>query len=189
MATDVRDLDLLSLRERFAWWEAGGRLPVDAGEGPWLGVVQSLTMPLVRELRYREAPTEQLSVAEFERFLQVTDEVFSFLEERQLMSRHEVLTRRLILASALSGSGISLPDSPFTADRAVRQVIAVVTSARLAEASRLGPVWTTLEKAEILRLRHLKQLIRLAFDLREDLGDKEAAATVSSWLPAYSVLP
>jgi hypothetical protein len=43
-------------------------------------------------------------------------------------------------------------------------------------------VWTTLESAEILRLRHLKQLIRLAADLREDLGDKESAATVSSWL-------
>jgi hypothetical protein len=46
-----------------------------------------------------------------------------------------------------------------------------------------------LETAEILRLRHLKQLIRLALDLREDLGDKESAATVSNWLPVYSVLP
>ncbi|MFJ1763955.1 hypothetical protein ACIOD2_26820 [Amycolatopsis sp. NPDC088138] len=189
MVTGVEDLDRLSLRERFGWWQGGGRLPAAAGESPWLGVVQALTMPLVRELRHPEESAEELSEAEFDRFLRVADEVLSFLEECRLMSGHEVLTRRLALASALAESGISLPDSPLTADRVVRQVIAVVTPDRLAEASRLGPVWTTLESAEILRLRHLKQLIRLALGLRDHLGDTGSAATVSSWLPVCSALP
>jgi hypothetical protein len=189
MAVGVEDLDALPLRERFGWWQAGGRLPAGAGESEWLGVVQALTMPLVRELRHPGDSADPLTAAESDRFLQAADEMLSFLGERQLMSRHEVLTRRLNLASALAESGIPLPNSPVAADRVVRQVIAEVTPDRLAEAGRLGPVWKTLGNAEILRLRHLKQLIRLALDLREHLDDGGSAATVSSWQPVYSVLP
>ncbi|WP_086847119.1 hypothetical protein [Amycolatopsis kentuckyensis] len=188
--SDVRGrLDAMPLRDRFEWWLAGGRPADDAGPNVWLGVVQLLTMPLVRELRHPEPSGERLSAAEFDRFLGAVDEVFSVLERRQLMDAHEVLTRRLALAAALAESGLSLPDSPFAADRVVRSVIAVVTPERLAEAERLSPIWTTLERAEILRLRHLKQLIRLALDLRTHLTDPDAAATVSRWEPVCSTLP
>ncbi|KDN20897.1 hypothetical protein [Amycolatopsis rifamycinica] len=189
MIVDVADLNPLPLRERFAWWQAGGRLPEGAGESAWLGVVQALTMPLVRELRYPEDAVEDLSAAEADRFLRAADELLAFLEERELMSGHEVLTRRLGLAFALAASGLPLPESPLAADRVVRQVAGVVTPDRLAEAERLGPRRPELERAEVLRLRHLKQLIRLALDLREHLTDRELAATVSGWRPVLSVLP
>jgi hypothetical protein len=189
MVADVADLDALPLAERFGWWEAGGRLPADAGESAWLGVVQALTMPLVSRLRHPEDAGERLPAADAGRFLRSAGEVLSFLEERGLMGRHEVLTRRLGLASALAASGLSLPDSPLAADRVVRQVIAVVTPDRLAEATRLAPGWPGPPKPEILRLRELKQLIRLSLDLREHLEDGESAATVSGWLPVHSVLP
>ncbi|MEV6877765.1 hypothetical protein [Amycolatopsis sp. NPDC051128] len=186
---DVADLDPLSLRERFGWWEAGGRLPDGAGESAWLGVVQALTMSLARELRYPEEAVEDLSTAEFDRFLRLADEVLSFLGERELMGGHEVLTRRLGLTFALAASALQLPESPLAADRVVRQVIAVVTPERLAEAERLSPGWTRLDRAEILRLRHLKHLIRLALDLRGHLTDRDAAAIVSSWHSILSLLP
>jgi hypothetical protein len=189
MSDVLRRLDGTPLRERFEWWLAGGRPADDAGPNEWLGVVQALTMPLVGELRHPEPAGERLSAAELDRFLRAVDELFSFLEQRSLMDAHEVLTRRLALAAALAESGVSLPDSPFAADRVVRSVIAVVTPERLAEADRLSPVRTTLERTEMLRLRHLKQLIRLALDLREHLTDTETAATVSSWQPVWSALP
>lgn len=189
MSDVLRRLDSTPLRERFEWWLAGGRLADDAGPNTWLGVVQLLTMPLVRELRHPEPAGERLSAAEFERYLRAVDELLSFLERRQLMDAPEALTRRLTLAAALAVSGISLPDSPFAADRVVRQVIAVVTPDRLAEAERLSPVWTTLDRAEILRLRRLKHLLRLALDLREHLTDRDTAATVASWQPVFSALP
>lgn len=189
MSAELRRLDAVPLRDRFEWWLAGGRLPDDAGPNAWLGVVQVLTMPLVRELRYPAEAGERLSPAEVDRFLRAVDELFVFLEQRRLMDAHEVLTRRLLLAAALGVSGVSLPDSPFAADRVVAPVVAEVTPERLAEAERLGPVWTTLERAEILRLRHLKQLIRLTLDLREHLTDPALAATVASWQPVFSALP
>jgi hypothetical protein len=189
MSDVLKRLDSVPWRERFEWWLSGGRPADDAGPNTWLGVVQLLTMPLVRELRQPGPAGERLSPAELDRFLRAADELFSFLEQRSLMDAQEVLTRRLALAAALAESGVSLPDSPFAADRVVRSVIAVVTPERLAEAERLSPVWTTLERAEILRLRHLKQLIRLALDLREHLTGSDAAATVSGWQPTWSALP
>ena len=144
MVVDAADLDALSLAERFGWWEAGGRLPAGAGESAWLGVVQALTMPLVSRLRHPEDAEERLSEAVLGGFLRSAGEVLAFLEEEGLMGRHEVLTRRLGLASALAASGLSLPESPLTADRVVRQVIAEVTPDRLAEAKRIAPGWPEL---------------------------------------------
>jgi hypothetical protein len=187
LAVELADLSRLPSQEAFDWWEGGGRLAEGAGPNAWLGVVQLLTGPLVVKLA--DPVGERLSAVECQRRLRVVDEVFSYVVKRALMSPHEALTRRLSIAAVLARSGIPLPDSSFAADRMVREVIALVTPERLAEASLLGPMWTALERPEILRLLQLKHLIRLALDLREHLGDDEAAAAVDSWLPVYEVLP
>ncbi|MGW4400712.1 hypothetical protein ACWEHA_35925 [Amycolatopsis nivea] len=179
----------MPLRERFEWWIGGGRLPDGTHPRGWNALVEMLVPGLASALNSPDSCEPALSAAEKERYLRAVGDLYSYLEEHALIDADDLLNRRLLLASIIGESGISLPGSGCEPDDAIQRIIAVLTPERIEESVRLSPGWTTLSTPEIARLHRVRQLVRIAVGLRDYLSDPEVRALVSRWEPLDQVLP
>ncbi|WP_326837707.1 hypothetical protein VSH64_22940 [Amycolatopsis rhabdoformis] len=174
MSDELGRLSLLPTRNLVDWWLAGGRLADDTSN--WRGLVQLMTLSL-------------LPAPELHRHLRAVDELFDHLARRELMDEHELLERRLMLTLLVANAGLRVPGPAFTPEWAFGVLRAELTPTRLAEAERLAPDWRALPRADIARLRRLKQFIGVARELRAHLDDPDAVAAVASWVRLYPALP
>lgn len=176
----------LSWQERFEWWIGAGRLPDGTHPRGWNSLLGMLVPSLASALSFGEPA---LSAAEKERYLRAVGDLYSYLEDHDLIEADDLLNRRLQLALMIGESGISLPGSGCEPDDAIQRVIAILTPERIDESVRLSPGWKTLSTPEIARLHRVRQLVRVAVGLRDHLSDPEVRALVSRWEPLDRVLP
>ncbi|TVT56344.1 hypothetical protein FNH05_08395 [Amycolatopsis rhizosphaerae] len=191
MDAKIEELSRGDIRRMLQWWEAGGRLGENAGERSWSTLVQ-LALTLFRADLRTSLSAERRSLAgvEIGWYLRNLDDILTYLEARGLAERFEVLVRRVLLSATLDEAEIAVEaGSPFSADRLFRQISAEVTAERVAEARRLGPVWQTLDRPEIVRLLRLRHLLALADAVRPRLSDEADVRKIDEWRPLLELLP
>ncbi|MER6762925.1 MULTISPECIES: hypothetical protein [Amycolatopsis] len=182
---EIPRLVRLSLRERFEWWIGGGRLPDGTHPRGWSELLSLLFSGLWREINEGQAWSE----AEKDRYLRAACDVLSYVEEHGLIEEDELLNRQLMLSTGLAKSEFSFTGKGYDAEDAIRRIMAVLTPERIDECERLSPGWTKLSTPEIARLHRVKQLIKIAGEMRDHLVDPEMRAVVLRWEPLYPRLP
>lgn len=185
MWPEIPRLSGLPSCEQWEWWIGGGRLPAGTHSRGWSELLSLLFNGLWNEIRDDSSWSE----TEKGRYLRAACGVLSYVEACGLIGADELLNRQLLFSLGLARSGFSFPGKGYDPEDAVRRIMAVLTPERIEECERLSPEWTKLSTPEIARLHRVKQLVKVAGQLREYVSVPELRAVVSRWEPLYPRLP